>query len=270
MPFDYRNFQQKSRRYKSGKGHQKQPNYHAKGKHSIHQKNKYSILRNSKRSDQRNSRKRHDPRPTHLLTDRIESPHYNKISLTLSDFENKYPLPYFIKQQISKNLDFDVDDADLKVIISISKTKMVKQKRKKIHAQSHLHNTMENEKHQRIIEKKKRCKRKLISGNYRKNILMKLIGKVGQNVFFDVICKRFLYPWEIVNLFFLCKRINRLITSYDANNSYFKSLFLDRNNTQQYLSRIEKMIDSFETEETQMFLQLKLHTVYIKFTFSCQ
>ena len=48
MPFDYRNFQQKSRRNKSGKGHKKQSNYHAKGKQCIHQKNTYPLVKCNK------------------------------------------------------------------------------------------------------------------------------------------------------------------------------------------------------------------------------
>ena len=44
MPFDYRNFQQKHRRYRGSKGNRHPPNYHAKGKQSIQQKNKYSTL----------------------------------------------------------------------------------------------------------------------------------------------------------------------------------------------------------------------------------
>ena len=86
MPFDYRNFQQKSRRYKSGKGHHKQSNYHTKGKQSIRQKNKYTILRNYKRSHQRNynynkiqkqSKYLHDINCTYDYQHRIKWHYYN-------------------------------------------------------------------------------------------------------------------------------------------------------------------------------------------------
>lgn len=44
MPFDYRNFQQKKRRYRANKGNRQHNNYHVKGKQSMQQKNKYAVL----------------------------------------------------------------------------------------------------------------------------------------------------------------------------------------------------------------------------------
>ena len=71
MPFDYRNFQQKHRRYRGSKGNRQPPNYHSKGKQSIQQKNKYSILFSSN-YNQRTQTKKQTSFQRKLLKQRLK------------------------------------------------------------------------------------------------------------------------------------------------------------------------------------------------------
>ena len=71
MPFDYRNFQQKHRRYRGSKGNRQPPNYHSKGKQSIQQKNKYSILFSSN-YNQRTQTKKQTSFQKKLLKQRVK------------------------------------------------------------------------------------------------------------------------------------------------------------------------------------------------------
>ena len=250
MPFDYRNSQQKSRRYKSGKGHKKQSNYHVKGKQSIHQKNKYSILRRTKRTHQRtyNYNNRHlrycENDENDVCQDTIQWHHCN---MTKSSIANKlkHEFPDYIKNRISKELDFNVDDHCIDFKISFTKMQQNKRKqkkrppkRKKKHLKSS--NTTKIETHERINQIEKY--------NFENNLMI-LINTVGENVFFDIICKQFLYPWQIVNLSCLCKKINCVIKSYDKNHLFFKHLFSDRDIMIQYISSIMKTTERFENEE---------------------
>ena len=248
MPFDYRNSQQKRRRYKSGKGHKKQSNYHVKGKQSIHQKNKYSISRGSKRTHQRtyNYNNRHlrycENDKNHVCQDTIQWRHCNMTKSSIAK-KLKHEFPDYIKNKISKELDFNIDDHDLKISFTKMQQNKRKQrkrspKRKKKHSKSS--NITKNGKHARINQLEKY--------NFEDNFMI-LIDKVGENIFFDIICKKFLYPWEIVNLSCLCEEINRIIKSYDTNHSYFNHLFSDRDILVQYISNIRKTMERFENEE---------------------
>ena len=276
MPFDYRNFQQKSRRYKSGKGHQKQSNYHAKGKQSIHQKNKYPILCSSKHSHQRNynyntkiqkhSKYLHYANRTYQYQDKIEWHYYDSKKLSIAKvLEHRYP--DCIKYLLLNEFYFDIDDADLKVAFTKTKQKLelqtpkFKQRSRKYKSGigkkrcSQSYNAMKNSKHKRLSKIDSIDKLEQIKKSIGNNLIL-LIDAVGENIFFDIICKKFLYPWEIVNLSCLRKEINCIITSYDANHSYFKRLFSDTDTMEQYISSIKETINACAKEEIGKFSRL--------------
>ena len=110
-----------------------------------------------------------------------------------------------------------------------------------------------NGKYKRILQIKRFKLNKRIfryNNNYH-NDLLKLMDKIGENVFFDIICKEYLYPWEILNLFLLSKKCNFVITSYDKKWLYFQnSIFLNEENMKKYLLKIENMIDLLQNELT--------------------
>ena len=281
MPFDYRNFQQKSRRHKSGKGHQKPANYHATGKQSIRQKNKYSMLRSSKRSRQRsyNGNNTVNTYQRYLQNDKsdtsqdLDSVKWHHCNVTKSSIGNelKGELPDYIKQRLSHEIDFKIHDYYIDFKISFARMQQNKpkqkrrvSKRKKKHSKSF--KTRKNRKFGRInqLETYKQMHRYNFD-----NMLMILINTIGENIFFDIICKKFLYPWEIANLCCLCKEFNCLITSYDSNHSYFKHLFSDTNNMVQYISGIRKTIETVEIEEWAdvcMFQQLIIDIIQLFIT----
>ena len=261
MTYDYRNFQQKSRRFKSGKGHRKQSNYHVKGKHSIQHKNKYLILRGGKRSDPRNyinNKTQNNCKHPHCKNDAWCNRTYDKTKTYPcqhmikwqhhSEMEKSKKRSQSLKQQIVQEFDFDIDSAFMKV--GITRTSSLCRQLAKGQLQPHSYNPIKNGKHKRILQIKRFNahvqKNKGYNCSY--NNLLKLIDKIGENTFFYAICKQFLYPWEIVNLFLLCKKVHFLITSYDKKYLYFQKLFLQEKNMQKYLLTIENMINSLQND----------------------
>ena len=75
---------------------------------------------------------------------------------------------------------------------------------------------------------------------------------IGINVFFDEICKPFLYPNEILNLFVLCKHVRNILVCYDEKCNFLNEL-LDKNAIINYWLAI---LDSIEIYQKQDLLRL--------------
>ena len=61
--------------------------------------------------------------------------------------------------------------------------------------------------------------------NYENSRGCYLFDMIGTNVFIDVVCKKFLYPMDILNLFVLSKHIRYNLVNYDNKYNFMKKLF---------------------------------------------
>ena len=61
--------------------------------------------------------------------------------------------------------------------------------------------------------------------NYENSRGCYLFDMIGMNVFIDIVCKKFLYPMDILNLFVLSKHIRYNLVNYDKKHNFMKKLF---------------------------------------------